>query len=90
MLAPQALRLSFHDCVGGCDGCVNKGQASNIGLGRIYDILKKDWEKERGIIGKTNNPTLRVIHSVMMFCKFFLTCSIGRWADTAATVQTNW
>ena len=54
MLAAQALRLSFHDCVGGCDGCVNVGQAANIGLGRIFDMLDKDWESQRGIIGKAN------------------------------------
>ena len=54
MLAAQALRLSFHDCVGGCDGCVNVAQAANIGLGRINDILDKDWDKQRWIIGKAN------------------------------------
>ena len=57
MLAPQALRLSFHDCVGGCDGCVNKAQGANIGTGRIYDILRKDWEEQRWSIGKPSNPT---------------------------------
>ena len=58
MLAAQALRLSFHDCVGGCDGCVNVAQAANIGLGRIYDILDKDWEEQRDNIGKANNPII--------------------------------
>ena len=34
--------------------------------------------------------TLWGIHSVMMFCKAFLTCSSGRWADTAAIVHPHW
>ena len=29
------------------------------------------------------------ILSGVIFCKAFLTCSTGRWANTAATVQTN-
>ena len=33
---------------------------------------------------------LCIVPSVAMFCKAFLTCSAGRWADTAATVQPNW
>lgn len=31
-LAAQLLRLSFHDCVGGCDGCVNLNNPENAGL----------------------------------------------------------
>ena len=34
--------------------------------------------------------TLCVIPLVVIFCGAFLTCSTGRWADTAATVQPNW
>lgn len=25
------VRLSFHDCVGGCDGCINKDNPENAG-----------------------------------------------------------
>ncbi len=31
-LLPMLLRQSFHDCVGGCDGCINPGNADNNGL----------------------------------------------------------
>ena len=30
------------------------------------------------------------VHSVVIFCRVFPTCSTGRWADTAAIVQPNW
>ena len=52
MIAATALRLSFHDCVGGCDGCVNMGIGANVGLGRIFHMLTKDWEEQRDTIGK--------------------------------------
>lgn len=31
-LPAKFLRLGFHDCVGGCDGCVDMGNADNAGL----------------------------------------------------------
>jgi Peroxidase len=31
-LAAKFVRLSFHDCVGGCDGCVDLSNPSNFGL----------------------------------------------------------
>jgi Peroxidase/PT repeat len=31
-LAPKFVRLSFHDCVGGCDGCVDLLNPDNFGL----------------------------------------------------------
>ena len=33
--------------------------------------------------------TLCGIHLIVMFCLEIFTCSIGRWSDTAATVQPN-
>ena len=30
------------------------------------------------------------IHSVVIFCRAFLTCSTGCWADTSAAVQPSW
>ena len=32
---------------------------------------------------------LLVIHSVVIFCRAFLTCSTGSWADAATIVQPN-
>lgn len=31
-LAPQFVKLAFHDCVGGCDGCVDLADSDNDGL----------------------------------------------------------
>lgn len=44
-LIPKFLRLGFHDCVGGCDGCVNLSNADNKGLeepiNAIYPIVDR-------------------------------------------------
>jgi len=37
---PTALRLGFHDCVGGCDGCLNVDNDSNAGLSDIVGTLE--------------------------------------------------
>jgi len=36
---PTAVRLSFHDCVGGCDGCLNIDNPDNAGLADIVADL---------------------------------------------------
>ena len=38
-LAPKFLRLAFHDCVGGCDGCVDLTNIDNAGLDIPMDAL---------------------------------------------------
>lgn len=44
-LIPKFLRLGFHDCVGGCDGCIDMTNVDNKGLEEpidaIYPIVKK-------------------------------------------------
>jgi hypothetical protein len=39
-LAPKFLRLSFHDCVGGCDGCIDLENPENFGLQRPIHALQ--------------------------------------------------
>jgi len=39
--AAKALRLSFHDCVGGCDGCLNLDDEDNAGLEDIVNTLEQ-------------------------------------------------
>lgn len=39
-LIGKFLRLVFHDCVGGCDGCVDLTNPENNGLGKPIDILQ--------------------------------------------------
>jgi len=36
---PTAVRLAFHDCVGGCDGCLNTDNPDNAGLSDIVAEL---------------------------------------------------
>merc|ERR1711935_120359 len=38
--ASTIVRLSFHDCVGGCDGCINIDNDSNAGLDDAIDIME--------------------------------------------------
>merc|ERR1711915_1118620 len=38
---PTAVRLSFHDCVGGCDGCLNVDNPDNAGLADIVASLEE-------------------------------------------------
>jgi Peroxidase len=46
--APQFLRLLFHDCIGGCDGCVDLTNAENYGLERPIDALEAVYEQYGG------------------------------------------
>jgi len=39
-LGPKFVRLGFHDCVGGCDGCVNLSNPANAGLDLPMDVLR--------------------------------------------------
>lgn len=38
-LASKALRLGFHDCVGGCNGCINFNNGDNAGLADVVSEL---------------------------------------------------
>jgi len=38
-MSPKFVRLAFHDCIGGCDGCVNLGNPENFGLNLPIDAL---------------------------------------------------
>lgn len=45
-LAPKFVRLGFHDCVGGCDGCVDLSEGDNGGLDVPMDALRpvvEEW-----------------------------------------------
>ena len=44
---PTTVRLVFHDCVGGCDGCVNINDPSNAGLQNIIGLLDKAYTDRR-------------------------------------------
>merc|ERR1719510_1791056 len=43
-VAATLLRLSFHDCVSHCDGCINMDNPSNAGLQPAIDIMEAVYE----------------------------------------------
>ena len=40
------LRLTFHDCVGGCDGCLNVDDPDNAGLESLVTDLEQVYQEE--------------------------------------------
>ena len=48
-LGPKFLRLAFHDCVGGCDGCVDLSNPDNKGLDTPIDALSNIVANHDGI-----------------------------------------
>ena len=42
----KMIRLGFHDCVGGCDGCLNLNNADNAGLSGIVATLEDLYTDE--------------------------------------------
>jgi len=43
---PTALRLAFHDCVGGCNGCLNVDNPHNGGLSDLVEELEALYQDE--------------------------------------------
>ena len=41
----DARRLSFHDCVGGCNGCLNVNNPDNKGLEDLVKLLDRVFKK---------------------------------------------
>ena len=40
----KAVRLSFHDCVGGCDGCLNTDNEDNAGLAPLVAAYEEIYQ----------------------------------------------
>ena len=38
------MRLTFHDCVGGCDGCINIDNPHNAGLQDAIDVVEDVYQ----------------------------------------------
>ena len=43
---PAMVRLTFHDCVGGCDGCLNVNDPDNAGLEDLVADLEAVYQSE--------------------------------------------
>ena len=46
-LGPKLVRLSFHDCVGGCDGCIDLTDGNNWGL-EVRLVARKSFNCVEG------------------------------------------
>ena len=44
--AAKLIRLVFHDCVAGCDGCLNLTNPDNNGLGEIYQEVNMLYDSQ--------------------------------------------
>ena len=44
VLLTTLVRLSFHDCVGGCDGCMNLDHPDNNGLEYATEALETEYQ----------------------------------------------
>lgn len=53
-LGPKFLRLGFHDCVGGCDGCVNVYNVDNAGLDVPIDELESLVQEYAAVLIRTD------------------------------------
>jgi hypothetical protein len=52
-LAPKFLRMIFHDCVGGCDGCLDLDNPENFGLSKpvnaLRDVVEEHVNSQTGL-----------------------------------------
>ena len=63
----------------GMQGSLSRGPLPVLSFDHAWHISK----------GKGGIYSMCFFPSVAMFCKSFLTCSTGSWADAAAAVQPN-
>lgn len=54
VFAAKLIRLSFHDCVGGCDGCVDVNNPSNFGLRETMEALQPIADRFSGILTRAD------------------------------------
>ena len=59
-LMAKMIRIGFHDCVGGCDGCLNVDNDSNAGLSGIVATLEDLYTDE--------------VLSPLPFCHYLIRC----------------
>ncbi len=57
-LQNQIVRLAFHDCVGGCDGCVNLSNPENFGLRRPVDELEPIFNRYQEFLSRADSWVL--------------------------------
>mmetsp|Transcript_1395 Transcript_1395/g.3529 ORF Transcript_1395/g.3529 Transcript_1395/m.3529 type:complete len:540 (-) Transcript_1395:91-1710(-) len=65
-LIPKFLRLGFHDCVGGCDGCIDLDNADNKGLKEPIEAIADIVEEFRGSYSRADIWALATLVSADM------------------------
>jgi hypothetical protein len=60
--------IGFHDCVGGCDGCVNQDNPDNAGLGPIISELEIIYIEQVKQHLKKNDVGSRWSQTCIIFC----------------------
>jgi len=53
-MSPKFVRLAFHDCIGGCDGCLNLSNPENFGLDTPIDALAPIVSKYSGVLTRAD------------------------------------
>merc|ERR1719209_2567348 len=51
---PAAVRLAFHDCVGGCDGCIDPDNPGNAGLRPFVDTLEPIFKRYENFLTRAD------------------------------------
>merc|ERR1719348_2843969 len=51
---PAAVRLAFHDCVGGCDGCIDKDKPNNAGLEPFVKALEPTFKRYENFLTRAD------------------------------------
>merc|ERR1712172_284306 len=51
---PAAVRLAFHDCVGGCDGCIDKVNLANAGLEPFVNTLEPIFKRYENVFTRAD------------------------------------
>merc|ERR1711990_1025018 len=51
---PAAVRLAFHDCVGGCDGCIDPDKPANAGLEPFVKALEPTFKRYENFLTRAD------------------------------------
>ena len=63
-VGPKFVRLAFHDCVGGCDGCLNMDNDDNAGLEEPIEELEPLVEFYANQLTRTDIWALSAVHFI--------------------------
>jgi Peroxidase len=90
-LAPKFLRLVFHDCIGGCDGCVDLTNPENFGLEKPIDALERVFEQHGGAVSRADLWALSatVAVDVVQSSRDAIDFPFGFWGREDCTLRST-